>query len=212
MLIRRRVSNSQLSILSPSFVILKLSFCFLLFVCFFLQATIKQGDLLLNRIQKLSRVINMQPRRTAFSTFSCLRDERMATTVPSYLCFCKQCISQMQTFTFQKIKPFLWDGVLFEVNFRLIFFSFFVDGREESQGSDMMPIYPIISRSSNLPRHPPRDHLVLAFSSLDLPGFVNLCSQGTKALSPLKFDQTNIFNTEVKMLKVENITGYLVWF
>ena len=37
----------------------------------------------------------------------------------------------------------------------LIFFSFFVDGREESQGSDI-PIYPIISRSSN----PPRDHLV----------------------------------------------------
>ena len=154
MLITERVLNSQLSILSPSVVILKLSFCFILFVCFFLQATIKQGDLLLNRIQKLSRVINMQPRRTAFSTFSCLRDERMATTVPSYLCFCKQCISQMQTFSFQKIKPFIRNGVLFDVNFD--FFSFFVDGREESQGSDM-PIYPIIPRSSN----PPRDHLAL---------------------------------------------------
>ena len=123
MLITKRVLNSQLSILSPSVVInfLKLSFCFILFVCFFLQATIKQGDLLLNRIQKLSRVINMQPRRNAFSTFSCLRDERMATTVPSYLCFCKQCISQMQTFTFPKIKPFLWDGVQFEVNFDFFF-------------------------------------------------------------------------------------------
>ena len=116
----------------PSVVILKLSFCFILFVCFFLQATIKQGDLLLNRIQKLSRVINMQPRRTAFSTFSCLRDKRMATTVPSYLCFCKQCISQMQTFSFQKIKPFLWDGVLFEVNFRF-FFPFLLMG-EKSHG------------------------------------------------------------------------------
>ena len=124
MLITKRVLNSQLSILSPTVVILKLSFCFILFVCFLLQATIKQGDLLLNRIQKLSRVINMQPRRTAFSTFSCLRDERMATTVPSYLCFCKQCISQMQTFEIyiQKIKPFLWDDVQFEVNF--IFFLF----------------------------------------------------------------------------------------
>ena len=122
MLITKRVSNSQLSILSPSVVILKLSFCFILFVCFLLQATIKQGDLLLNRIQKLSRVINMQPRRTAFSTFSCLRDERMATTVPSYLCFCKQCISQMQTFSFQKIKPFFRNGVLFDVNFDFFFF------------------------------------------------------------------------------------------
>ena len=132
MLITKRVLNSQLSILSPSVVInfLKLSFCFILFVCFLLQATIKQGDLLLNRIQKLSRVINMQPRRTAFSTFSCLRDERMATTVPSYLCFCKQCISQMQTFTFQKIKPFLWDGILFEVNFRFIFFPFLLMGEK----------------------------------------------------------------------------------
>ena len=176
MLIRRRVSNSQLSILSPSFVILKLSFCFLLFVCFFMQATIKQGDLLLNRIQKLSRVINMQPIRTALSTFSCLRDERMATTVPSYLCFCKQCISQMQTFTFPKIKPFLWDGVQFEVNFDF-FFSFFVDGRDESQGRDM-PIYAIISRSSN----PPRDHLVLPNAAFKLdvicilvPGSPGIC-------------------------------------
>ena len=115
MLISKRVSSSQLSILLPSVVILKLSFCFILFVCFFLQATIKQGDLLLNRIQKLSRVINMQTRQTAFSTFCCLQDKRIATTVPSYLCFCKQCISQMQTFSFQKIKPFLWDGVLFLV-------------------------------------------------------------------------------------------------
>ena len=122
MLITKRVLNSQLSILSPSVVILKLSFCFILFVCFFLQATIKQGDLLLNRIQKLSRVINMQPRRTAFSTFSCLQDEKMTTTVPSYLCFCKQCISQMQTFSFQKNKTFfLWDGVQFEVNFNFFF-------------------------------------------------------------------------------------------
>ena len=125
MLITKRVLNSQLSILSPSVVILKLSFCFILFVCFLLQATIKQGDLLLNRIQKLSRVINMQPRRTtAFSTFSCLRDEKIATTVPSYLCFCKQCISHMQTFSFQKIKPFFRNGVLFEVNFDF-FFVFF---------------------------------------------------------------------------------------
>ena len=148
MLITERVLNSQLSTLSPSVVILKLSFCFILFVCFLLQATIKQGDLLLNRIQKLSRVINMQPRRTAFSTFSCLQDERMATTVPSYLCFCKQCISQMQTFSFQKIKPFFFYGMVFSLKLILIFFSFFVDGREESQGSDM-PIYPIISRFSN---------------------------------------------------------------
>ena len=124
MLITKRVLNSQLSILSPSFDILKLSFCFLLFVCFLLWVTIKQGDLLLNRIQKLSRVINMQPRRTAFSTFSCLRDERMATTVPSYLCFCKQCISQMQTFSFQKIKSFFRNGVLFDVNFDFFFFFF----------------------------------------------------------------------------------------
>ena len=35
MLITKRVSNSQLSILSPSVVILKLSFCFILFVCLF---------------------------------------------------------------------------------------------------------------------------------------------------------------------------------
>ena len=149
MLITKRVLNSQLSILSPSFVILKLSFCFILFVCFLLQATIKQGDLLLNRIQKLSRVINMQPRRTAFSTFSCLRDERMATTVPSYLCFCKQCISQMQTFEIyiQKIKPFY--GMVFSLRL-ILFFFFFVDGREESQGSDM-PISPIY----NLPLFEP---------------------------------------------------------
>ena len=124
MLITKRVLNSQLSILSPSVVILKLSFCFILFVCFLLQATIKQGDLLLNRIQKLSRVINMQPRRTAFSTFSCLRDERMATTVPSYLCFCKQCISQMQTFTFQKIKPFFCGMVFCLMLIKFFFFRF----------------------------------------------------------------------------------------
>ena len=38
MLITKRVLNSQLSILSPSVVInfLKLSFCFILFVCFLL--------------------------------------------------------------------------------------------------------------------------------------------------------------------------------
>ena len=122
MLITKRVSSSQLSILSPSFDILKLSFCFLLFVRFLLQATIKQGDLLLNRIQKLSRVINMQPRRTAFSTFSCLRDEKIATTVPSYLCFCKQCISHMQTFSFQKINLFY--GMVFCLKLILGFFFF----------------------------------------------------------------------------------------
>ena len=129
MLITKRVLNSQLSILSPSVVILKLSFCFILFVCFFLQATIKQGDLLLNRIQKLSRVINMQPRRTAFSTFSCLQDEKMTTTVPSYLCFCKQCISQMQTFSFQKIKPFFY-GMVFSLKLILIFFPFLSMGEK----------------------------------------------------------------------------------
>ena len=130
MLITERVLNSQLSILSPSVVILKLSFCFILFVCFLLQATIKQGDLLLNRIQKLSRVINMQPRRTAFSTFSCLQDERMATTVPSYAFVNSAYLKIMQTFTFQKIKPFLWDGILFEVNFRFIFFPFLLMGEK----------------------------------------------------------------------------------
>ena len=129
MLITKRVLNSQLSILSPSVVILKLSFCFILFVCFFLQATIKQGDLLLNRIQKLSRVINMQPRRTAFSTFSCLQDEKMTTTVPSYLCFCNQCISQMQTFSFQKIKPFFY-GMVFSLKLILIFFPFLSMGEK----------------------------------------------------------------------------------
>ena len=129
MLITKRVLNSQLSILSPSVVInfLKLSFCFILFVCFLLQATIKQGDLLLNRIQKLSRVINMQPRRTAFSTFSCLRDERMATTVPSYLCFCKQCIN-VDMFLSKNKTFFLWGGVLFEVNFN--FFPFLLMGEK----------------------------------------------------------------------------------
>ena len=35
MLITKRVSSGELSILSPSFDILKLSFCFLLFVCLF---------------------------------------------------------------------------------------------------------------------------------------------------------------------------------
>ena len=43
MLITKRVSSSELSILSPSFEILKLSFCFILFVCFFAVGYYKTG-------------------------------------------------------------------------------------------------------------------------------------------------------------------------
>ena len=43
MLITKRVLNSQLSILSPSVVILKLPFCFILFVCFFAVGYYKTG-------------------------------------------------------------------------------------------------------------------------------------------------------------------------